>query len=88
MSTPDNTAQVGTAHSNILTAQSCTYVPGWDRTYNALVRILLSQRTSPQCQPGICQRFWEGFLVGDVTALIFANIGKIITYSTTCFFFH
>ena len=33
MSTPGNTAKLGTAHSNIQTAQSS--VPGLERTYNA-----------------------------------------------------
>ena len=28
-------------------------VPGWERTYNALVSTLLSQHIKPLCQPGI-----------------------------------
>ena len=42
-----NTAKLGTAHSIELS------VSGWDRTYNALVSILLSQRINPPCQTGV-----------------------------------
>ena len=45
MSTPGNTAKLGAAHSNIQTAQK-GYVPGWERTYNALVSTLLSQHSN------------------------------------------
>ena len=45
MSTPGNTAKLGTAQSNS--------IPGWDRTHNALVRILLSQRINPLCYPHV-----------------------------------
>ena len=44
MSTPGNTAKLGTTHSNIQTAQRS--VPGWKRTYNALVSILPSQHST------------------------------------------
>ena len=56
MSTPGNTAKIGTAHSNIQTAQSSQPVSGWERTYNALVSILPSQHSNSLCQPGIVGR--------------------------------
>ena len=49
MSAPGKTAKLGTAHSNIQTAQSCTSLVGIDHTY-ALVSTLLSQRINPPCQ--------------------------------------
>ena len=51
MSTRGNTAKQGAStqqHSDS-TKRS---IPGWERTYNALVSILLSQHSSPLCQPG------------------------------------
>ena len=53
MSTPSNTAKLGTIHSNIQTVQSC---PSLDRSELTmqLVSTLLSQRINPLCQPGIC----------------------------------
>ena len=36
-----------------LTDSTKLSVPGWDRTYNVLVSILLSQRISPLCQLGM-----------------------------------
>ena len=53
MSTPGKTAKVGAIHSKIQTAQSSPSIPGWERTYNALISTPLSQHTNPLCQPGI-----------------------------------
>ena len=39
MSTPGNAAKLGVIRSNIETAKES--IPGWERTYNALVSILL-----------------------------------------------
>ena len=50
MSAPGNAAKLGTTDS---TKQS---VRGWDRTYNSLVSILLSQLIAPPCQSGISYR--------------------------------
>ena len=48
MSTPGNTAKIQ-QHTDS-TKKS---VPGWERTYNALVSTPLSQHSNPLCQPGI-----------------------------------
>ena len=52
MSTPGNTAKLGTAHSNIQTPQSCLSLVKIKPTM-PLVSILLSQRINPPCQPGM-----------------------------------
>ena len=64
MSAPGNAAKLGTAHSNIQTATKLS-VPGWERTYNALVSILLSQRISSLCQPCIMREefYWGMFFI-------------------------
>ena len=49
MSATGNVVKLGTAHSNIQTAQSCPSLVG-NETYTALARILLSQRVIPTCQ--------------------------------------
>ena len=46
MSTPGNTAKLGATHSSIQTAQRARSVPGWERTYNQLVSIPLSQHST------------------------------------------
>ena len=47
MSAPGNAAKLGTAHSNIQTAQSCLTLVGIEPTRYALVSTLVSQRISP-----------------------------------------
>ena len=47
MSAPGNAEKLGTVHSNIQLS-----VPGWERTYNALVSTPLSQCIIPPSQPG------------------------------------
>ena len=49
MSAPGNAAKLGTAHSNIQTAQSCPSLVGIGPK-NALVSTLLSQRIIPPFQ--------------------------------------
>ena len=44
MSTPGNTAKLGATHSNIIDSIKRS-VPGWERTYNALVSTPLSQHS-------------------------------------------
>ena len=51
MSTPGNTAKLGTVYSNIQKEQSCPSLVFSKPTINALVCILLSSMQSPQCQP-------------------------------------
>ena len=53
MSTSGNTAKLGTAHSNIQTAQSNPSLVGSKPTvtYNALACILPSQHSNPLCPP-------------------------------------
>ena len=46
MSTPSNTVKLGATHSNIPTDSTKRSVPGWERTYNALVSILPSQHST------------------------------------------
>ena len=55
ISTPGNTTMLRDIYSSIQTAQSSPTlaVPGWERTYNALVSIPLNQHTNPLCQSGI-----------------------------------
>ena len=52
MCTPGNKAKPRAIHSNIQTVQSSP-VPGWERTYNALVSTPLSQHSNSLCQPDI-----------------------------------
>ena len=47
MSAPGNTAKLGTAHSNIQTAQSSPSLVGSEPTMHSLVSILLSKRINP-----------------------------------------
>ena len=49
MSAPGNTTKLGPAQQH--TDSTKLFVPDWDRTYNALVSTLLSQRISLPCQP-------------------------------------
>ena len=61
MSTPGNTAKLGTAYSNIQTAQSCPFLPGWivptsyyRFRYFCLNIIYLSQHRSQICESVHC----------------------------------
>ena len=73
MSTPGNTANLGTAHSNIQTAQRGPS-PGWNRTYNALVSILPRQHSNPLCQPGI------KYAYGNTVKILFTERQSAGTY--------
>ena len=52
MSTPGNTAKLGTAHSNIQTAQRGTSLVESEPAMH-LSAYLPSQHSNPLCQPGI-----------------------------------
>ena len=47
MSAPGNAVKLRATHSTKMS------VPGWDRTYNALVSTLLSRRISPLCHGSV-----------------------------------
>ena len=50
MSAPGNAAKLGTTQEQYTDSIKFA-IPGCDRTYNALVSLLLSQRINPPCQP-------------------------------------
>ena len=54
MSTPGN--REAKSHTQQHTDSTKLSVPGWERTYNALVSTPLSQHPNPLCQPDICCR--------------------------------
>ena len=57
MSTPGNTAKLGTAHSNIQTAQRGPSLVGSEPTMH-WSSYLPSQHSNPLCQPGIKKSLW------------------------------
>ena len=62
-STPGNTSKLGTAHSNIQTAQSCPSLVGSEPTMQYIFRILLSQHINPPSQPGMNLLYRQSFLL-------------------------
>ena len=63
MSIPGNTAKLGTTYRIQSDSTIKVVVPDWDRTYNALVSILLSQRICTQYEPKITQKKFCHFSV-------------------------
>ena len=59
MSTPGNTAKPLKSHTQQHTDSTKKSVPGWERTYNALVSTPLSQHSNTLCQPGIKDVLWN-----------------------------
>ena len=57
MSAPGNGTKLGTTYTHQLTDSTKLSVPNWERTYNALVSILLSLRISIPCQPGLIRTY-------------------------------
>ena len=88
MSTPGNTVKIGTVYSSIQVAQSDTSLIGIKPTLH-IVSILLSQRLSSLCQPGMMKlnkimdlkkHIFSESITKPITKLIKINIWLLLYY--------